>query len=258
MNKQHLISGIHHYCDRWCERCCFIGRCTLGKIEQKRWAKGAQWEPEDFFRELDKIYPEVEAQLESWLSEIQPDMVEFVPDDFPEPDLKRSNMEKELQKRGKRYARALFRFLKAHDAEFKARGIDLFGESVRYEGPDTYEKSALADALEVIFWHQQLMFAKAVRAFSGIDEMDEPYWPGEHQSDANGSAKIAIISAQQSLRAWAVLLQQWPEISPAIRQFIQQLQLFCKILEEHFPNWRKFVRPGFDTEPPAPLGFGEN
>ena len=43
MNTKHIISGIHNYCDRWCERCSFIDRCSLGVIEQKRWAKGADW-----------------------------------------------------------------------------------------------------------------------------------------------------------------------------------------------------------------------
>ena len=30
-----LISGIHNYCDRWCERCAFTTRCAVGIEETK-------------------------------------------------------------------------------------------------------------------------------------------------------------------------------------------------------------------------------
>ena len=30
-----LISGIHNYCDRWCERCTFTTRCAVGIEETK-------------------------------------------------------------------------------------------------------------------------------------------------------------------------------------------------------------------------------
>ncbi|MDB5210640.1 MAG: hypothetical protein JWQ30_1467, partial [Sediminibacterium sp.] len=27
--KEEFISGIHNYCDRWCERCTFTNRCSI-------------------------------------------------------------------------------------------------------------------------------------------------------------------------------------------------------------------------------------
>jgi hypothetical protein len=29
-----FISGIHNYCDRWCERCPFSSRCMVYAVEQ--------------------------------------------------------------------------------------------------------------------------------------------------------------------------------------------------------------------------------
>ncbi|MBK9357090.1 MAG: hypothetical protein IPN08_06850 [Bacteroidales bacterium] len=31
-----IISGIHNYCDRWCERCAFTSRCTVLPWEKKK------------------------------------------------------------------------------------------------------------------------------------------------------------------------------------------------------------------------------
>ena len=31
-----LISGVHNYCDRWCERCPLTARCLVFKMEQTR------------------------------------------------------------------------------------------------------------------------------------------------------------------------------------------------------------------------------
>jgi len=28
-----IITGIHNYCDRWCERCAFVSHCSVGIAE---------------------------------------------------------------------------------------------------------------------------------------------------------------------------------------------------------------------------------
>ena len=33
-DNPNFISGIHNYCDRWCERCQFTSRCAVYAIEQ--------------------------------------------------------------------------------------------------------------------------------------------------------------------------------------------------------------------------------
>ncbi len=252
MNTDHIISGIHNYCDRWCERCAFIDRCTMGVIEQKRWAKGKDWEPEDFFRELEKMYPFHENRMAEWMEEngIDPEELEEI--ELPEPDLKTQQLEEEMHQRATQYAKPVMHFFKQHDAGLKARGIDLNGEA--HDGRDTHDRSAMADAVEVVHWYMHFMHAKACRAVGGIEDMHDDFiWDSPEQSDANGSAKITILAIERSIAAWELIRRHWPEQSAAIVRFELELKRFRGRLERLFPKWRAFVRPGFDTEPD---GFG--
>ena len=196
MKTNHIISGIHNYCDRWCERCAFIDRCTLGVIEQKRWAKGADWEPEDFFGELEKMYPSSEDKMSEWLEENDIDLSEIEPLELPEPDLKIKQLEEEMRKRGTNYYKLVKKFLEANDEALKARGIDLFSDRDQPEGRDTHERSVLAETVEVILWYQHFIFVKAGRAIGGLEDMHDTDVGGSaNQSGANGSPKIAMIAA---------------------------------------------------------------
>lgn len=236
MKKDHIISGIHNYCDRWCERCAFIDRCTLGVIEQKRWAKGADWEAEDFFEELEKMYPFSEAKLAEWLEENDIDLTEILPDDLPEPDLKTKQLEEEMRKRGSNYIRHVKEFFLANNDGLKARGIDLFTERELPEGRDTQERSALAEAIEVILWYQHLIFVKASRAIGGMENMHEiEAWGSVTQSDSNGSAKVSMIGAERSLGAWEIVRRHWPEQQQEILDFMRQINGFRHRLETIFP-----------------------
>lgn len=259
MNTAHIISGIHNYCDSWCARCAFIDRCTLGVIEQKRWAKGADWDAEDFFEELEKMYPLHEEHMAQWLEETGLDIDDIDPDDLPAPDLKTQQLEAEMRERGSQYYLPLRDFFKTNHDALKARGIDLMSERDPYEGRDAHERSALAEAVQVIQWYQYLIFVKANRAISGLEDMDDnEIWGSRHQSDANGSAKVAMIGAERSLGAWEMLRRHWPEKQPEALGFMRQVNGFRHRMEQIFPDWQKFVRPGFDTEKPHTLTFGEN
>lgn len=249
MAKDHLISGIFNYCDRWCERCSFIDRCAQGVMEQKRWAKGKDWEPEDFFEELKKIFPFTENKMSEWMEENDIDPEEFEENYLPEPDLKGiKEMAKEMQDRGMDYYKSNSAFFKQSQASFKARGVDLFSEQEEPEGKYPLDRSLLADAVDVVRWYTHFMFAKASRAVQGMEDMHET-WGGPYQSDALGSAKIALIAAERSIAAWEIIRHHLPEHSAAIVGFELQLERFRHRIEGLFPDCRKFVRPGFDTEP---------
>jgi len=257
MNTNHFISGVHNYCDRWCERCVFIDRCSVGHIELQRWAKGEDWSPEDFFDEFEKMYPDSDETMQQWLNENDINFSDLEPEELPKPNLKVKALEEEMRKRGSDYYVPFTKFLKANADALKARGIDLFGEHERPEGRDTQERSALAEAIEVLLWYQHFMFVKASRAVGGIEDMHDDCWK-KHQSDANGSAKVAMIGAERSLGAWEMLRRHWPEKQAEILGFMRQINGFRHRMEQVFPDWRKFVRPGFDTEKPHRLPFGEN
>lgn len=260
MAYNHLIPSIFNYCDRWCERCLFIDRCSMGVIEQKRWAKGKDWSPEDFFKIFDEIYPPDKHAPDEWTDE--DDNIDFEGielEELPEKDLKTQALMQEMRNRGSSYYQAVMPFFRSNEAALKAGGIDLFSEQERPEGRDTHERSALADAVEVILWYQHLMFIKANRAIDGIEDMnDTDIWDSPNQSDANGSAKLAVIAATRSLAAWELVRRQWPDQQHKIRKFMRQLNEFRQRVVEIFPHWKQFIRPGFDTEQPSGITFGDN
>jgi hypothetical protein len=256
-----FIPSIFNYCDRWCERCLFIDRCSMGVMEQKRWAKGEDWGVEDIFDQLEKIYPLEEDKMNQWLEDFEIDLNEIDPDvELPESDFKTQALEKEMRERGSDYYKPLKQFLHDNQEGLKARSIDLFSERAQSEGRDIQERSALAEALEIILWYQYFMFVKANRAISGLTDIQDSFVRGNaHQSDANGSAKVAMIAAERSLGAWELLRRLWPEKQAEALSFMRKINAFRHRLAQIFPEWKKFVRPGFDTEKPAGfLRFGDN
>lgn len=250
MANSHLIPGIFNYCDRWCERCSFIDRCAQGVMEQKRWAKGKDWEPEDFFEELKKIYPFTESKMSEWLEENDIDPSEIEESYLPEPDLKGiKQLTEEMRERGMDYYKSVSGFFRQEQDSFKAKGVDLFSEQEEAEGKYPLDRSMLADAVDVVRWYTHFMFVKASRAVQGMEDMDDDNWAGPHQSDANGSAKLVLIAAERSIAAWEIIRRHLPEHSSAIAGFEIFIERFRHRMEGLFPDCQKFVRPGFDTEP---------
>ena len=65
------------------------------------------------------------------------------------------------------------------------------------------------------------------------------------RSDANGSAKVALIGIDRSLAAWRVL-QQWCADTNTPGVVVDTLTELRAGIEGEFPRARAFKRPGFD------------
>ena len=68
-----FISGIHNYCDRWCERCPFTSRCIVYATEQ---ADRDFDDPEvhdirneKFWRKLHSIFANTAEMIAKWAAE---------------------------------------------------------------------------------------------------------------------------------------------------------------------------------------------
>ncbi len=253
MANEHLITGVHNYCDRWCERCRFLDRCAVGVLELKRWAKGQNWQPEDFFKELDAMFDLPTGETPDWLADMEFPVADL---EEEEPNPQIEALQTAMRKQGTRYYKAVQAFLRAQEAELAARHIDL--NAAFTEGRDQQERSELAEAMEVIHWYMHFMFVKGSRALGGLEDMHEDHWDSKNQSDANGSAKIAMMAAQRSMGAWEVVRRHWPDQQGTISGFIRQINQFRHLMEQHFPDWPTFVRPGFDTETLPREEFGTN
>ena len=76
-----FISGIHNYCDRWCERCAFTSRCLLYATEK---ADPELDDPEvrdlnnaKFWRKMEMTFRETRAMIDEWAAEAGVDLQEI-------------------------------------------------------------------------------------------------------------------------------------------------------------------------------------
>jgi len=66
------------------------------------------------------------------------------------------------------------------------------------------------------------------------------------ESDNNGSAKVALLSIEKSLKAWIILYEAFPAHEDEILGWMKELSWLQHNLEKEFPGARAFIRPGFD------------
>jgi len=109
------------------------------------------------------------------------------------------------------------------------------------------ETDAIKDCREIIGWYLHFIHVKFIRAITG--KLEDDGWEEENgfQKDSDGSAKIALISIDRSIEAWTTLLHYVPSLEDNIITILAMLQKSKRLAEEEFPNARKFIRPGFDT-----------
>jgi hypothetical protein len=239
--NEKYIPGIYNYCDRWCERCPFTGRCRTFAMEQAMLRREARRDAENaaFWVAMEKAAGDALEELEHLAAELEPK----APDPFADaPDGTRDDDDRDekepLVVEAMRYGNAAHRWLERRRDEF-------------VEGREKLD-AILHDASEVILWYHMFIGVKLNRAFFGrrMDAEDDAGegWQGEEPtpSDADGSAKIAIIGIDRSITAWAILMDRRPREAKTIRPIIRRLLRLRGWADREFPAARKFVRPGFD------------
>jgi hypothetical protein len=88
---------------------------------------------------------------------------------------------------------------------------------------------------------------KDFRAVLGSLQLDCD--PGDVQTDANGSAKVARLLIEESRRAWMELLEPGRLVAEGVPgRFVVVLNELEATLADRFPRALEFVRPGFDTD----------
>jgi hypothetical protein len=105
---------------------------------------------------------------------------------------------------------------------------------------------AVREAIDVIAWDSHLIHVKIMRALNGRDEDPDGalYEKSAVQSDWNGSAKVALISAQRSEQAWRVVAG-FTKDDPA-RVLTDIMTTLLHDVNAEFPRAMDFRRPGFD------------
>jgi hypothetical protein len=88
--------------------------------------------------------------------------------------------------------------------------------------------------------------SKVFRAVSSA--LDPDFDPQDIQSDANGSAKVALLLIEESRQAWRVLMEPGRAAANGVpARLIATLDAMESDILRRFPRAFEFVRPGFDT-----------
>lgn len=250
-----FISGVYNYCDRWCERCAFRSRCFVYATE----AVDADLDNPDvselnnarFWRKLDAIFKDAHELISHCAEEAGIDLNALDQDEVTqvrdEADEARRH---DLSVRARDYAAMVEGWL---ESELVA-AEQLSDDGQAHAKSEGIEIDA-ADAFEVIRWYQFFIAAKVFRAVLGSeDELrgvypeDDGGEPNPAQTDANGSAKVALIAIERSLGAWRILETFVSDKANSIAPLMTTLQKLRSGLEETLPLARDFMRPGFDEE----------
>lgn len=251
----HFISGIHHYCDRWCERCLFSHRCfKFAYTEQllgPAIASPKKRATQTVFDALSRVLSEARHDLEVASHKVARNV---------DDQKLAANMavEKRLQRKalraGARETKAAHTYARMVDEWFNnelqlpLRYIRSLESQVR-EGiiSVTTAKGDLVrlnDSVEVIRWHQHLIYVKLCRAFSS--QVEEEGRGERRPKDSDGSAKVALLSIDQSVEAWSQLCDMFPVKSDSVLEILVHLDRLRRGVMTKFPKARRFTRPGFD------------
>lgn len=246
-NNSDFIAGIHNYCDRWCERCTHTSKCMVYAMEQKSYDDS---ETKDISNE--KFWTEITSSLQA-AAELLEEMAEDLDLDFSEmesssptiEELDKKTEKHPLSKMSKKYSEKVNKWFEKVKPELESRGIQL-EKKVEMGFPEkklVSEAEHLNDRLEIVRWYQHQIHIKIMRALRGqIDEFEtDPI-----QNDSNGSAKVAFIGISRSSAAWAEFYNEFPAFEDEILTILALLEKLSSTLQDCFPDFQKFKRPGFD------------
>lgn len=255
-----FIPGIYNYCDRWCQRCAFTGRCLSFASERDEFPGGEtpDIDSEEFWESFTET---MNSSLELLRQMAAEDGIDLDAIDYDQIDAERQAVqtavdEHPLTQAAERYAGMVKDWFENNAAAFQQKGeeLEMFVRLNIGSADVTGQAARISDAVEVIQWYQLFIPGKIVRALHGrsysfADESDAA------PNDADGSAKICLIAIERSLAAWVVLLRAFPYLQTENLELLAQLERLGKGLELEFPNARAFQRPGFDALPPEELAL---
>ena len=244
------ISGIHNYCDRWCERCQFTSRCLNCSLVEEEFGdlKEIDIQNQEFWQRFTNLLQSTFEMIIDMAKDAGIDIESFDDENRVSDDsITQKNRVPDL------LVPLAEKYIEFADSWFKSNEYQLYNKDYhlkqirllsKNENPEK-ELSDIMDATEVIGWYQYQILVKTKRASENTSE-DLLLYEYEFSKDADGSAKVALIGIDRSISAWNVLSFYFSDNKKEIVKMIILLENLRKRTELNFPNARKFVRPGFD------------
>jgi len=254
-NPKHIPS-IYNYCDRWCERCYFTSHCAAYDSTSDLNLELNDNSNKAFWNHLSQTLEKAADLLRKVSEKIGIDLTRLPKSVETETNTRNEKREKNLKHHQliilcKSYMEKAIKFLK--QAEFiKQHSL----ESVMPDGQSlinsTHETVKIAigikDYIDVIQWYLYFIHAKLSRALTG--KWEDSGWQEANgfPKDSDGSAKIALIAVDRSIKAWLKLHEIVTDEEDAIIEIMGFLEKIKAIALKEFPDAQKFVRPGFDEQ----------
>jgi hypothetical protein len=249
------ISGIHNYCDRWCERCSFGSRCAVYEHESLVPGDEKDKSNKAFWDRLAVNFAKARGLMEQAAKKHGVDL-NVISNDVNEIEAKskrhrEQSREHPIGRLSWEYSEASVAWLKSQPGmlvklEELKDGLNMGIESVNAAKTTM---AVIKDCVEVVQWYMTFINVKLVRALT--EKMDYDGWEEENglQCDFDGSAKIAIIGIERSLQAWIKLFEILPDQEDHFLKVLAMLEKLKDMVIKEFPNAMDFKRPGFDDQP---------
>lgn len=251
-----LIAGIYNYCDRWCERCAFTARCLSFKMDRATATRRADTggasgaDRQSFWDDIARSFALARRLVEREARRHGIDL-----------DSADALVEAEREERQRRRAAAREGSALHHAATDYWRSAKVLLERLRPEldhtagelqaqvrlGAGHPEETAaeIGDGLEVVQWYMFFIDVKLQRAVASRVDRARDGDDG-FPSDADGSAKVALVAIDRTIGAWARLRGHFATEADAILDLLVQLERLRRAVEREFPAARAFRRPGLD------------
>jgi hypothetical protein len=256
LDNPRFIPGIYNYCDRWCERCTFMMRCSNYALSEEPFSDAGDRDSrhERFWEKLGEV---LQVTLDMLHDEAERRGLNLAAVDMAavaeaEKEIEACASNHECTRSANAYSAQVEQWFDAAHAIFteEARELELKFQLDLPDSNPVEEAAKLGDTVDVIRWYQDLISVKLQRAIaSQVEETEDT--GTEYPKDSDGSAKVALIGMDRSIAAWGTMLREFPSEENRILAILVHLQRLRRRTEEQFPAARSFVRPGFDEKPAA-------
>jgi hypothetical protein len=246
------ISGIHNYCDRWCERCSFSSRCSI--FENTSTSKAEEQDDKNklFWERLSHNFTLAKEMLEQTaknsgidLDQMQEDVVKA---EIKSQDLRKKSTEHQIIQLIREYRNFGDRWLKTQPGMMAK--LEKLKENltmgIESQQDAKLQMGTIKDCLAVIQWYLTFLEPKLMRALMGKNNDDDPDVEKDYPRDFDGSAKISVIGMERSMQAWIRLFDLLPDQEDDFLKVLSLLEKVKGLTLAEFPNAMAFVRPGFD------------
>lgn len=233
--------GFHYFCDHRCWRCQLSHRCPVFA----RWQKLSKDRKVHFSGPAGRVASVLAVSVEVTIEEAA---------------IISAEIEKTMPVEGRAIEKAIApaAFVGDSDAARNARQDPVVAQGAEYAQLCWPALQALrpllqaaddpvaVDACERLEEMCATIASKVFRAISGTFNVGA--LPNDVQSDANGSAKVALLLIEESRQAWRELMRPGRAIADGLpARFVGLLDALERGILRRFPRAFEFVRPGFDT-----------